>query len=158
MPPIGSIVYIAEHDVWLAAPDGSQRRQVTTDGTEADPYHDPSQADDGTIVAIKGADALHRYARDGRAIGDVVRLIALENGAEGLVISPAGDRVYATTGTGVEIDPRFGTPTGIYLYGGTRFPLPFHCARSPGRERYLWMRPASSGPGIRGDRERRGGR
>jgi WD40-like Beta Propeller Repeat len=51
-----SIVYIKDHNVWLANPDGSGQHQVTTDGTESWAYGSPSQADDGTIVARKGTD------------------------------------------------------------------------------------------------------
>lgn len=51
-----SIVYIKDHNVWLANPDGSGRYQVTFDGAADWPYGTPTQADDGTIVARKGTD------------------------------------------------------------------------------------------------------
>jgi hypothetical protein len=47
-----SIVYIKDGNVWIAKPDGSGARQVTTTGG----YESPSQADDGTIVAQHGQD------------------------------------------------------------------------------------------------------
>lgn len=120
MVPDGSIVFIADHDVWIASPDGKQRRPITDDGTEASAYHDPSQASDGSILAIRGLDMLHRYDRTGSPLADPVQLVTLEHGAEGLVVAPTADRVaYATVGTGVRVDPRYGNPTGIYLYGGT---------------------------------------
>jgi hypothetical protein len=46
-----SIVFVKDHNVWLAQPDGSELTQVTTDGTSDYPYRSPSQADDGTIAA-----------------------------------------------------------------------------------------------------------
>ena len=116
----GSVVYILDANVWLAAPDGSSSTPLTTDGTEDDNYHDPSQADDGTIWVVKGASALHHLGRDGHALTAPVTLPTLEHGAEGVAVSP-DDRyiAYATIGTGQYVDPRFGTPTGSFLYGGT---------------------------------------
>jgi hypothetical protein len=49
----GSIVFIKANNVWLTNPDGTVQRQLTTDGTAAAPYTTPSQADDGTIVAVR---------------------------------------------------------------------------------------------------------
>jgi hypothetical protein len=116
----GSIVYIVDSNLWLAAPDGSSARQLTTDGSDAQAYHDPSKADEGTIYVLKGASALYRLDRSGVALTPPVSLITLENGAEGLAAAPDGTRVaYATVGSGTYVDPRFGTPTGTFLYGGT---------------------------------------
>src|SRR5687767_8651781 len=47
-----SLTFIKDHNVWLANPDGSGQHQVTLDGTASAPYESPSQADDGTIVAL----------------------------------------------------------------------------------------------------------
>jgi hypothetical protein len=117
---LGTVVYILDANVWLSAPDGSGSRRLTNDGTEDDNYHDPSQADDGTIWVVKGASALHHLDRDGHGVTTPVTLPTLEHGAEGVAVSP-DDRyiAYATIGTGQYVDPRFGTPTGSFLYGGT---------------------------------------
>ena len=48
-----SLAFIREHNVWLANPDGSGQYRVTFDGTAAAPYESPSQADNGTVVAIR---------------------------------------------------------------------------------------------------------
>jgi hypothetical protein len=48
-----SLTFIKGNNVWLANPDGSGQYQVTFDGTAGAPYESPSQADDGTIVAIR---------------------------------------------------------------------------------------------------------
>jgi hypothetical protein len=62
-PLADSIVYEKGGNVWLASPDGSGQRQLTTAGG----YGRPSQADDGTIVATKDA-VLHRLSRSGRLL------------------------------------------------------------------------------------------
>ncbi|MDX6234935.1 MAG: hypothetical protein QOH68_4074 [Nocardioidaceae bacterium] len=116
----GSIVFIRAFNVWLAGPDGSGARQLTTDGTETANYHDPSQADDGTIWVVKGANSLHRLDRSGHDLASAVTLATLEHGAEGVAVAADSSHVaYTTVGTGQEVDPRFGTPTGTFLYGGT---------------------------------------
>jgi hypothetical protein len=116
----GSLVYILDFNVWLAAPDGSGARSLTTDGGESIPYHDPTQSDDGTVYALRGSRSLVRIDRAGAGPGATVNLPTLENGAEGLAVAPDGAHIaYATTGYGTEIDPRFGTPSGTFLYGGT---------------------------------------
>ena len=48
-----SIVYVKDANVWLASGDGGSQYQVTTDGTAAQPYRSPSQADDGTIAVVQ---------------------------------------------------------------------------------------------------------
>ena len=48
-----SLVFVKAGNVWLANADGSNAYQVTLDGTAAHPYASPSQADDGTIVAVR---------------------------------------------------------------------------------------------------------
>jgi hypothetical protein len=58
-----SIVYEKGGNVWLASPDGSGSRQLTTSGG----YGRPSQANDGTIVAAKDA-VLHRLSRSGQLL------------------------------------------------------------------------------------------
>lgn len=58
--PADSIVFERGGNVWLANPDGSGQRQLTSSGG----YSRPSQADDGTIIAAKDA-VLHRLSRSG---------------------------------------------------------------------------------------------
>ena len=58
-----SIVYEKGGNVWLAAPDGTGQRQVTTAGG----YGRPSQADNGTIIATKDS-VLHRLSRSGQLL------------------------------------------------------------------------------------------
>jgi hypothetical protein len=47
-----SLVFIRADNVWLSNADGSGQYQVTLDGTATNPYESPSQADDGTILAV----------------------------------------------------------------------------------------------------------
>ena len=64
----GSIVYVSGGNVWRAGADGSARRRLTRNGTRRDPYSPPSQADNGTIVAVRGT-MLYRFARTGKLLG-----------------------------------------------------------------------------------------
>ncbi|MDQ6525765.1 hypothetical protein RB608_19270 [Nocardioides sp. LHD-245] len=50
----GTIVYLKGYDVYVARPDGTGERRLTTDGTLSDPWLSPSSADDGTVVAARG--------------------------------------------------------------------------------------------------------
>jgi hypothetical protein len=115
----GSIVYMSGSNVWIAAPDGSAARQLTTDGTDAAGYHDPTQSDAGLVYAVHGTSTLVSIDRAGGGATVVANLPTLENGAEGLAASPDGTYLaYTTTGYGQTIDPRFGTPNGTFIYGG----------------------------------------
>lgn len=67
-----SIVYVKDSNVWLANPDGSGQYQVTTTGTAENPWRSPSQADDGTIVAIQKGDLrLHRMLQNGQVLSSI---------------------------------------------------------------------------------------
>ncbi|MCR1783859.1 hypothetical protein KVF89_15065 [Nocardioides carbamazepini] len=50
----GTIVYLKGYDIYVARPDGTGERRLTTDGTAANPWRTPSGADDGTVVAARG--------------------------------------------------------------------------------------------------------
>ena len=62
-----SIAYVNKTDgnVYLSTPDGSRQYQVTDTGG----YSDVSQADDGTMIALKGV-RLHKLSRDGQVLAD----------------------------------------------------------------------------------------
>ncbi|MDW5593349.1 hypothetical protein VSS74_03310 [Conexibacter stalactiti] len=62
-----SLVYVQNHDIWLARPDGSGQYRVTTDGSAAAPYRSPSQADDGTIAAGHGTEIV-RLRQNGEVL------------------------------------------------------------------------------------------
>lgn len=50
----GSIVFVRQHNVWIARPDGTGQRALTTSGTAASPWRSPDQSDVGTVVATRG--------------------------------------------------------------------------------------------------------
>ena len=58
-----SIVYAKDGNLFLTSPDGSRGYQLTFDGG----YSSPSQADDGTIGALRN-DQLVRLDRSGRPL------------------------------------------------------------------------------------------
>lgn len=99
-----SIVFVQDANIWLAAPDGSNRYQVTTDGTAAQPYSSPSQADDGTIAASRGTEII-RMRQNGSVLNrmDPPPLInsvshPVDGAPSAVAISPDGARiVYSLT-------------------------------------------------------------
>jgi hypothetical protein len=97
-----SIAYIADHDVWVAEPDGSNRHRVTNDGTADWPYRSPSQADDGTIAAAHGTD-LVRLRQNGQVLSRIDPPDATDSAGQVIgghpvhvAISPDGKRVAYT--------------------------------------------------------------
>lgn len=111
----GSIVYSYKNNIWLMAPDGTGKKQVTTDGTAASPYYSPSQSDDGNIVAVRddGNDLGHLYVfnRAGELFGTFTPVqyaeqkgnpgcptpvIFAPDGLLRAIISPDGSRIAYT--------------------------------------------------------------
>jgi hypothetical protein len=100
-----SLVYIKDHNVWLANPDGTGQRQLTTDGFKELPYESPSQADDGTILAGRGLKFV-KLDRQGNRIGPLLPSIlvgkpdnAYAIGPFDPKISPDGHRLAYWVGT-----------------------------------------------------------
>ncbi|MDW5598377.1 hypothetical protein VSS74_28720 [Conexibacter stalactiti] len=90
-----SLVFVKESNVWLANPDGSGQYQVTTDGTADNPYQSPSQADDGTIVAVRAKPNLGpliRMRQNGSVINEIPAKV-MQYGPFDPAISPDGRRV-----------------------------------------------------------------
>ena len=82
-----SLVYIKDYNVWLANPDGTGARQVTTDGFKELPYESPSQADDGTILAGRGLKFV-KLDRQGNQIGPLLPSILVGKPANALAVGP----------------------------------------------------------------------
>jgi hypothetical protein len=61
-----SIVYMKGGDAWVAEPDGSSARQITSGGG----YQSPTQADDGTVLVQRGTQ-FQRLDRGGRVLSTV---------------------------------------------------------------------------------------
>lgn len=74
-----SIVFVKDANVWVAQPDGSQARALTTDGTPQLPYGSPSQADDGTVLAVRGT-RLYKLDRQGRQLAGFDSLLTKSTG------------------------------------------------------------------------------
>jgi hypothetical protein len=94
-----SLVYVKRGNVYVARPDGSHAHRVTRNGTRRLPYGHPTQADNGTIVALRGTD-MFRFSRSGRRIGKPRQVSAglsgpgsLHEVAEASEVSPNGRRV-----------------------------------------------------------------
>jgi hypothetical protein len=98
-----SIVYIKDHNVWVASPDGSNQHQVTTDGKPDWPrYTSPSQADDGTIVAARG-DEIVRLKQNGQVLSKFDPPPTTDSAGQhidgvpvDLVVSPDGSKIAYT--------------------------------------------------------------
>ena len=87
----GSIVFTKAGDVYRARPDGSHARRLTRSGRSR-PYRHPTQADDGTVVAVRADTTFYRFSRRGRRVGRARRIATgLHNGGSlhTLALSPA---------------------------------------------------------------------
>ncbi|WP_418062593.1 hypothetical protein [Pimelobacter simplex] len=101
MPP-GTLVFVKDHDVWIARGDGSAARRVTTGGAAGNPWRSPTQSGTGVIVATRGP-LLYRMDQWGNVL-DVIDPPALVNTAgqpmDGTIaeaaISPDGSRIAYT--------------------------------------------------------------
>lgn len=63
----GTLVFIKNHNIWLAHGDGTSQRAVTTGGTYADPYRSPSMSDAGVIAASHGT-RIYRMTQAGKVL------------------------------------------------------------------------------------------
>ncbi|HTU96105.1 MAG TPA: hypothetical protein VMF14_09720 [Solirubrobacteraceae bacterium] len=92
-----SMVFIKADNVWLANPDGSGQYQVTLDGTADSPYSSPSQADDGTVVALRtpagGRPEIWRMSQNGGLLNAPINTPAPGTGAIDARVSPNGQLV-----------------------------------------------------------------
>ncbi|GAA1965108.1 hypothetical protein GCM10009798_26720 [Nocardioides panacihumi] len=65
--PAGTIVFVRDHNVWIARSDGSGARQITTGGSYGDQWFSPSQSDSGIVVASRGQ-LIYRMDQWGRVL------------------------------------------------------------------------------------------
>ncbi|WP_300683132.1 hypothetical protein [Nocardioides sp.] len=98
----GTLVYVKGYDVFVARPDGSGERRITTGGTAAAPWHAPSGADNGTIAAVRGP-RVYRFDQWGNLLNsfDPPNLTdsagqPLGGGIDDAVISPDGALIAYT--------------------------------------------------------------
>jgi hypothetical protein len=89
-----SLAFIRENNVWLANPDGSGLYQVTLDGTASAPYESPSEADDGTVVAVRQLPGtrrrIYRMTQSGGLLNAPIDTPAPGTGALDAKVSPDG--------------------------------------------------------------------
>jgi hypothetical protein len=92
-----SLVFTRDNNIWLANADGTGQYQVTLDGTAASPYSSPSQADDGTIVALRtppgGRPQIWRMHQNGGLLNSPINTPAPGTGAIDARVSPDGQLV-----------------------------------------------------------------
>ena len=92
-----SLVFVKDNNVWLANADGSGPYQVTLDGSPDSPYSSPSQADDGTIVALRtpagGRPEIWRMSQNGGLLNPPINTPAPGTGAIDARVSPDGTLV-----------------------------------------------------------------
>ena len=62
-----SLVYVKDANVWAARPGPTAAVRFTFDGTQSSRYGYPTQADDGTVVAVR-AGRVYRFDRSGRRL------------------------------------------------------------------------------------------
>lgn len=126
-----SLVYVKDGNVWVAAPDGSHQTQVTRDGSPGDPYSSPTQADDGTIVAVRGkgdGSKLYRMAQDGRLLNQPFGVASPLGTISGASVSPDGSTVaywYVSA-----VAPGYGY--GLQTEAATAYTAADHFAPPPG--------------------------
>ena len=92
-----SLVFTRDSNVWLSNADGTGQYQVTLDGTPSSPYSSPSQADDGTIVALRtspgGRAQIWRMSQNGGLLNAPINTPAPGTGAIDARVSPNGQLV-----------------------------------------------------------------
>ena len=82
-----SIVYLKTGNVWLSTPDGTQGYKLTFDGG----WDSPSEADNGTIMAVKNGET-YRFSPSGPLLGAPVPTVF--HGADpSTTVGPAGVRI-----------------------------------------------------------------
>jgi hypothetical protein len=115
-----SIVYAKGDAIYVTSPDGKQRTRLVDDRK----YSWPSQADDGTIVALSDDNRLYRFSRQGKRLGKPVSTWLGIGGGQGFStpyaprVSPDGSKVaYSFFHTqGVELDGAGSQTEGATAY------------------------------------------
>ena len=94
-----SIVYVKGNSIWRITPDGAHPTRLTRDGRK---FASPSQADNGTIVALGADNHLYRFTHTGKPLGRPVATWLGLGGGQGFSgpyrprVSPDGSKVAYT--------------------------------------------------------------
>lgn len=125
----GSIVFVRDHDIWVARGDGTSATRVTRDGTSAEPYRYPSMSDGGVVATVRD-DAIVLLKQNGtvlRRIPVPKGHLYLNNGAGSFAvtgpvdaeISPDGSKVayhqirFESVGSRADVRTGFTDTTGL---------------------------------------------
>ncbi|GAA2239335.1 hypothetical protein GCM10010401_09710 [Rarobacter faecitabidus] len=123
----GTIVYIKNHDVWMAKGDGTGQVRVTTNGSITR-YASPSMSDNGVITALRGRNIV-RLKTDGTVLSswDTGTLLPVADGGMQFTLhadaSPDGSKVaysqssWKGMGYSVNVGSRF-SASDRYTNGG----------------------------------------
>src|SRR3954454_7361900 len=87
----GSIVYAKRGNVYRAHGDGTHQRRLTKNKRRSHPFEHPTQADGGTVVAIRDDTTLYRFSRRGKRLGRA-RKVATGLRNEGSLHDQVADR------------------------------------------------------------------
>lgn len=141
-----TIVYTDDGDVWIADMTSGEVNPVTTDGTAANPYRSPTQADDGTIVTVRGeADEARLYRLDqaGNRLNTPFETAAPTTGPLGPSVSPDGSLVAFYAATVVDgCGPFYTCPdtrTTIQYSAADRFTKPYEQGEAGGFTNPSWI-------------------
>jgi hypothetical protein len=88
----GSIVYAKRGNVYRSHGDGTHQRRLTKNKRRSHPFEHPSQADGGTVVAIRDDTTLYRFSRRGKRLGRARKVatgLRNEGSLHDLAFSPA---------------------------------------------------------------------
>ncbi|WP_375482692.1 hypothetical protein [uncultured Jatrophihabitans sp.] len=95
----GTIVFVKNYNVWIAAGNGSHARAVTRGGTRTSPFHSPSESDAGVIAAARGS-LIVRMTQRGKVLNTInpPRLWnsagePMDGAVNDVAISPDGRRI-----------------------------------------------------------------
>src|SRR5690606_12017696 len=104
--PAGTLVFIKNHNVWMARGDGSGQVQITKDGTADDDYSMPSMPRAGVVAAIRGDSQIVHTKTDGTRVG----------AWDAKTLFPVCEAIYQDT-TSLDISPDGAKAAyGMYAY------------------------------------------
>lgn len=129
----GAILYLKGGKLWVASPDGRVKRRVPHTGR----FEAASQADDGTIVALRGLD-LHRLNRRGKLLNKPFTTAFRTN-----PVTPAFNGPFSP-----EISPDGKTVAYTYSFIASHFDPACQCNRiSPSMNTsYTWSNRSTESP------------
>lgn len=141
-----SIVFERDDDIFLIKPNGTGEHRVTSNGSSR-AYWSPSQADDGTIVAVRDAsprDKLVRMRQNGEVLSEFTPAVAAANPLNTIrdaAVSPDGTKIaYVTSWAGDSIcSPSGSGSTACWVFAVTSATGPTNLGSEPFRDHPSWI-------------------